>query len=70
MHHQSRGTTLENSEKYYKNILKKDFKNYPSKEKMQALSATARTDKSDLWIQRDPIMKHFKRLTLSEFKKV
>ena len=68
MHHQCRGTPLENSEKYYKNILKKDFKNYPSKEKMQALSA--RTDKSDLWIQRDPIMKHFKRLKIPEFKKV
>ena len=48
INHRCRGDPLQNSEKYYKTITKKDFKHYSNEEKKPTLSAAKRTSCSNL----------------------
>ena len=54
----------------YKTITNAEFKNYlqkkenGKKERVKALSSAMRTERKDLWVQRNLMIEHFKNLKL------
>ena len=59
IHNSCRGGRLSRFEKEHKAVEKEDFQSYPEKEKYKFVSSVARTERKDLWYQRDLMIEHF-----------
>ena len=69
IYHETRGDPLENSVEYYETIKKKDLELAKEEDKDDFISESIRSNRKDLYIEKDIINKHF-RLTqeLIDFK--